>query len=345
MSTSDKSSSRKQIASERSIRRLDVNLHDLSVGFWQGDANDPTFRVEVFQGLIRHLRRRGWKVGPDEEIAKRYRSLAPDYRRCAKGPFLATLRVSGRVVDFEAWAETWPKENPNGHRYDFRKRNRLGFLDRLRFDLEVRHLLDWARARFTITVKDQDVARGPHRGGLTAMAWIAKDYAESPHVPVRPGWPRPAAYNMTSAEGGALIQGAEVWLRGRNGRWLRGRAYAHINNMWWVVLGLYDVENRCSRELHLCRPANLREKVDPRRRARLESEWTRAVRGDDYARAALLKNILLRNALLTVEDPLEAPSLPSIDVVGLLKRVRALPTMSASLKTEIDLVLAGAAHG
>lgn len=69
-----------------SRRKLEIILHDMSVGIRQDEANDATFRTEIYAGLIRHLRHRGWTVGQHNEVHTRHRCLSPDYIMAIRRP-------------------------------------------------------------------------------------------------------------------------------------------------------------------------------------------------------------------------------------------------------------------
>src|SRR5262249_29204697 len=79
----------------------------------------------------------------------------------------------------------------------------------------------------------------------------------------------------------------------RKGRILRGTAYYHINSMWWVVAGPYDLRNISCGEIFCTQPPDIRHKRNERPgRARLEEELSRAVRAMNFLRAQQLRAIL-----------------------------------------------------
>lgn len=279
-------------------RRLDINLHDTSIGIWQDNPDDPSFHTEIYLGLQRHLRRRGWMLRADPRILKNYPTLSKSHRIASRGDLRAEVRLSGRVVEINVWAETWPIDNPNGRRHDFHKRNRMRFLDQVRFDLETRKVLDWLRDRADVTVTHRDHTVQIRPGALDAMAAIQRDYASSCHsdkVLGRPICSQP--YNSRSADGGTVEHGATVWFADGKGRLCRGVAYYNINNMWWVVTDRYGRHNRASAELYIRTPDDLRRKRNARaRRRRLEQELKAAILRSDFRRAELLKRIAFGEA-------------------------------------------------
>lgn len=271
-----------------SKRKLSVNLHDTTIGIWQGDAQDPSFRAEVFGPLIRMLRNAGWKIGSDPQIVKHYNCLRHDHRLMSKGQLLGKLNISGRHIEIEIWAETWAKVNPSGHRYDFDKRQRLEYLDRLRVELLERKIIAWLGKRAEVAVKR------PNRRHMPAMDQIAKSYAESWHRDEALG--RPAChgdYNATAADGAIIQHGQIVWVKAEKGRILRGRAFYNLNNMWWVVLAKDRLTNKACFEIYTSPPEDLRRKRnESTRRERLEGELAAAVRASDFRRAELLNKII-----------------------------------------------------
>jgi hypothetical protein len=276
-------------------RKVDVILHDTHVGIWQDDPNDPTFNREIFGGVIRGMRARGWKVIADPDVLRCFPTLSKAHRLASRGDLRATIRISGRVVDMDFWAETWALQNPNGRRYDFDKLQRLTYLDRLRFELERRRLLDWLGTVATIAEEKRNGTRvGIRRGELTALAYVQRSWAESWHSDKVLG--RPVCKtdgNRRSGDGALIERGATVWFTGRDGRIRRGTALYHINNMWFVVAGPYELRNLGSHEIFCHQPVDLRRKLDARkRRDRLEAELTAAIRRMEFRRAEVLRRIL-----------------------------------------------------
>lgn len=276
------------------MRVLSVNISDTSLGIWQDDPNDPSFQREVYGGLIRQMRDRGWKIGPDPEVARRHKCISSMYRLGKTGDLRMEMKVSGRVVELAIWAVTWPLDNRNGPRYDFNKRDRMQYLDQLRVDLEFRRIVAWLRGLATVTVKDRNLEGSrPSLTGLPAVEWIGRRYAESWHSDKDLG--RPVcrySYNSESADGGTVEHGATVWFADAKGRICRGIVHYNIINMWWVQVGRYGVRNLGSHGIYVAQPANLRAKRNDRlRRTRLEKMLSAAIVAMDFERAALLRDI------------------------------------------------------
>lgn len=276
-------------ASDRPLRpAVSVRIHDTHLGIWQDNPNDPSFRTEVFAPIIKAFRKRGWSVDADPNIKKHYPSLNLRRRLAARGTLQASIGIAGRAIEIEYWAETWPLDNRNGHRYDFDKLRRMDFLDRLRVRLEMSRIVAWLETIAPVTVNADEPE------GLTALQRIERRYAESWHTDKKLG--RPVcnyASNGISKDGLPIPHGATVWFVDPKGRIGRGTAYYNINNMWFVACGKYTLRNLGNHEIYCRPPADLRTKRNDRqRRWRIEQELATAVRREDSSRAELLKKLL-----------------------------------------------------
>lgn len=279
-------------------RKVELRTHDTSIGIWQDDPNDPTFEKEIYGGLNRFLRDLGWTVGRDPKIHQHYRILSPHHRLAKCGDLRAKIKLSGRVVEVEVWAETWPIDNRNGREYDFNKLKRMNYLDRMRFRLLRRRIAAWLEERAIVTVSEPGRSELPSPGGITATEYIARCYAESVHKDKELGRPAPKyAYNWTSRDEKVIEHGATVWFLDQKGRICRGTAFYNLNNMWWIVVGTYGLRNLSSHEILVEKPDGLRVKRNERaRRQRLEAELSRAMIAMNFGRAATLRRVLFDDA-------------------------------------------------
>jgi hypothetical protein len=269
-------------------RKIKIRLHDTTIGIQQDDPNDPSFRTEIYGGLICAMRKRGWSVREDPHIKRNYSSLNPNHRLAAKGPLRASVETMGRSAEIKIWSVNAVQENRNGRRFDFDKLDRMPFLDQKRFHLESTRLTDWLKERCEATV-----THGREKG-LTADQRIAKNYAASWHSDKELGRPICRSDgNRKSADGTLIEHGQIVWFAGYDGRIRRGQAFYNINNMWWVKVSRNELRNIACFELFTQAPEDLRRKRNERRRRqRLEALLTDAVRRSDYLRAGELQRIL-----------------------------------------------------
>jgi hypothetical protein len=271
-------------------RLIDLRLNDTRLGIWQDDPNDPSFRREIFLGLIAHLRGRGWIVAPDSNVLDHHQCISPNYKMARRDNMRASLETCGRSCSIEFWSTASRQSNKNGQRYDFDKFARMPYLDRNRFLLERQKVLAWL-----VMVSDVTATPNSNRTAHPLAAdFIAARYAESWHSDKELGRPI-CRYkgNASSADGGIIEHGCTVWFRGRDGRWRRGQAFYNINNMWWVVENKFDVRNLPCFELYRNTPSDLREKRKDRvRRAALERELRAAMRSEDQRRSTVISRIL-----------------------------------------------------
>ena len=266
---------------------LEVRIHDASIGIWQDDAQDASFRTDVYAALIRGMRVRGWSIRRDPRIHWHHRCISANFRLGARGSLRCSIEITGRVVKVEFWSTTAPQSNGSGRRYDFDKMARMHHLDRLRVELEFRRITAWLAMLAPVKVTRSEDA------DLTPMQCIEKRYAESWHKDKtlgRPHWNYD--YNRGSKDGALLEHGQTVWLADGKGRIIRGTAYYNINNMWWVIAG-GKLLNEGSHSLYTKPPADLRIKQNARAsRTRLEKELSVAVARMDFLRAQVVKRIL-----------------------------------------------------
>jgi len=266
---------------------IELRIHDSHLGIWQENAKDETFRTEIYDVLIRDLRTRGWSIKRDPNIHTHYRSISVCHRVGTRGTLRCAIEITGRHVKIEFWSVTSAQTNRNGRRYDFDKLARMAYLDRLRVEIEFTRITSWLE-----TLAPVKVSRSNERQA-SPMSRIEKAYAESWHrveALGRPTWT--CDYSRKAGDGVLLEQGQVVWLADGSGRVIRGRAFYHINNMWWVIAG-GALLNECCSDLYTAPPADLRTKRNEReRRKRLEIELALAVQRMNFARAQLLKRII-----------------------------------------------------
>ncbi len=267
---------------------LEIRIHDASIGIWQDDPGDPSFRAEIFACLIRRMRAAGWSIKPDAEVKRRHPSISKDYRLGARGTMRCAIEITGRVVKAEFWSVTAAQVNRNGRRYDFDKLARMHPQDQRRFEIECRRLERWLDPLAPLTVCRTDDIRT-----MKPLQYIVAKYAESWHSDKKLGRPVPTSPgNSLSADGQTLEHGATVWIASAKGRIERGTAYYNINNMWWVVAG-GRLRNVGSHKVYCSVPSDLRRKRNDRlRRTRLEREMAEAVQRMDFLRAHCLRQIL-----------------------------------------------------
>ncbi len=276
-------------------RKGTITVYDSSVNLWEEAVAEPSFKAEVMEPLIRFLRETGWSVRRDEEVHKRWRILSPKHRHCRRGDLEAKLSLSGCHLKFEMFQNVANVENPNGGQYDFSRMRRMPYLLRKAAELSQRRIVEFLTRSYGYSVSPPRVYPGV--GGPRALDWVL-DQIRSCEWHYKPELDRCDWHNdgnRESADGALLDHGQEVWLADSKGRWLRGRAFYDLNNMWWVVLGPYAWTKTGSFYLYTRPPvdARLRENTKTRRR-RLREELDHAVKREDFERAILLRDIIRR---------------------------------------------------
>ncbi|MDB5618542.1 hypothetical protein [Tardiphaga sp.] len=270
---------------------IDINIYDSHIGIWQDNAQDASFRSDVYAALIRTMRARGWSIKLDPRIHRSQRCISPNHREGARGTLRCEIEITGRVVKVEFWSTTAPQINRNGRRYDYDKMRRMSHIDSLRVELEFRRITRWLETLAPVKVK-----RSPDRD-MPAMQRIEARYAESWHKDKALGRPTWSSDGQRKSADGALLEHGQIaWLTDYKGRIIRGTAYYNLNNMWWAVAG-GELFNRGSHEFYTQAPPDLLTKRNDRaRRSRLEAELSVAVQRMDFRRAQTLKTILFGEA-------------------------------------------------
>lgn len=271
-------------------RKITINLHDTSIGIWQDDANDSTFREFTFKSVLRLLRREGWLVEDDPRIKEHYSCLNNSHRIAQKGDLRATIEVAGRSCTVKVWATTWPLNNTNGPRYDFDKFERMEYLDQKRFEILTQKIIRLFQRKSDLNVTDKTAVT---KRKMTAIQRIEMGYAASWHSDKTLGRPIcKQMRNATSADALSLTHGCDVWTTDPKGRVVKGQAFYNINNMWWVVLDQYHLTNKASFELFVIQPDDLRNKRNHRQRIRsIERAWRAAVAAENTTQARLLEGL------------------------------------------------------
>jgi hypothetical protein len=274
-------------------RILDLNIYETHIGIWQDDANDPSFKREIYGGIIRMMRDRGWTIGVDPKIKQHYRILSPTRRLGRKGDLKCEIEVSGRFCKVEVWAETWPLDNPNGQRYDFNKRKRLWPSDRRRFDALTKQVINWLAERATIKDTKNSNANPEHPVVDRVTAWQALETRRGTTTSANLSHYM-SERERTTRDGIALTDGMKVFVTDIKGRWRRGTAWFAGGNTWAVITGLYELRYSIhGQQLLASAPADLRQKENARlRRDQLERLLADAIENMQFRRAETLRKIL-----------------------------------------------------
>jgi len=283
-------------AAPRNVGRL--CWHDSSISVWEERVEESSFLADVMGPLIRDMRARGWKIGPDPRITKHYASLKRYHRLCRLGDLQASIRIGGRHLEVELFQDVHNVKNRNGGRYDFDKLARMPYAMRMLAILELSRIAAFLHHQHGYPLAEQEATRADiGRPGISALDYIVDEYARSWHRDPKTGRPKgdDLTYNNRSADADVVRHRATVWARDRAGRWLRGVAFYALNNGWYFVTSALTIETRWSTELYVNRPdssVGWRERDARLHRRRLEQEMKKAAGRLDFARAETLRRTL-----------------------------------------------------
>jgi hypothetical protein len=277
-----------------------IRVYDSSLHVWEEHC-DHTMVKEILPPAIRFLRKIGWKVKRDERIHRQYRCLSPSHRYCRFGDLEASLQVNGRHLQFEMFQNVkMSSREPGDGKYEFNKLELMPYLMKLRALWTFNKLTEFFVSLQGYQVTPPEPKRGPF--GVSAVEWIHWKYKEGWHYNEelgRPDWGQ-GKWNRTSGDKKLLEHKQPVYFADYDGRWGRGVAYYNINNMWWIVVGKWDVRNIACFDIYVDPPKDLRtsKKHERVRRKRLEEELAKAICALDFKRAEILKRILFEDRKL-----------------------------------------------
>ena len=242
--------------------------------------------------VIQHLRARGFRIALDPETEKQYPVLSKDHHKGSKKLRTSTtltlevkVVLSGRHLEIKFF-QNHNFENRNGGYYDFDKFEKAPYLVRKAYLLE--------RDKIAEALKASGFPNLQCESRPTGMAFIRYQREELCESHGDDFYSRPQCPSNSKMRSGLTLQdGMTVYCR-RRGRVLRGTAYHHINNMWWVLLPGGDVINDgCFNLYSRCDIQNLKGRYFPgdQRKQRVERLLDSAVKAENFLRAQTLKTV------------------------------------------------------
>lgn len=258
--------------------------YDADLGLWLDDPRDPMVR-KARDAVVRLLRARGWSIGLDPHTLKHFRAISKDHHRGKHpGGLEVKIGASGRHLEIKFFQNVANVENRSGGEYDFDRWQRMPYLIRLRYEAEVR-----AIARAIADLGLPDLVRV--RRQITRVERILDDRVDSCHGRY---WERDgAAYNVRSADGGTMIEGAVGYVR-QGGRWVKGTIMIGLNNCHALALPDGRTAFAPNHDTRLTPPERLQgrqfdaEFVESRLRRLKEA----AIKAEQFERAAVLRDLL-----------------------------------------------------
>lgn len=249
---------------------------------------------------VRTLRSKGFHVRKMREKDVGY--ISSDWLIAAKDHLLA--RIETNISEFghnqsfmlEFYQDATPTGHCNGAVYDRDTLKKAPYLIQKRFFLLQRQL---ATALVKMGAKYQI---GEDVGSKSAYARIMKSIYSSNHYKSELGHAdMGGSHNRLSGEGKLLCHGQNVWFRDPKGRWMKGRAFYDLNNMWHVMYSPYDYCKLSSKQIFVDKPDDLREKSNSRlRERRLQELLSDAVRRMDFIRAEKLKHLVFKGEMYRI---------------------------------------------
>ncbi|HBX23993.1 MAG TPA: hypothetical protein DEF34_10240 [Desulfotomaculum sp.] len=213
---------------------------------------NPKYRhYPILHRVLNFMQTRGFEVGRDPHIQKRFKCLNKDHWYGRKGEleFKAERYPAGFRIEF---FQNVVFENPNGGYYDFDKYAKMPYLMKLLFINESSHI-----KTFLESLGCMDVSTPQYK---TAKEKIKSYYVKSWHHPQNSmgefeledlhGQTSDQTYNNTDNDGKTIYNGQIKYFRDTStGRLARGTVYHNINSMWWLVLNKTEYTNVASFQL------------------------------------------------------------------------------------------------
>ena len=281
-----------------------------TVNVWEEHVDEVGMFL-VFEGLIEHMRARGWHVETDPKTLKHYPEIARYHVVGRKGDLHFASSTSGRHTKLELYQEL-NAEDPNGGRYDFHKFVRMprhlrlpcvaemaaavGHLTRAHGYRLGKNLSRYAAADAPLAKRvllaagdDETQLRFTVERPLDAfnIAWNSHHFKRDAS-----GWPTTEACggeNRNFDRHGTLLRPGDVrYFRDCYGRLMRGVVFPNVNGMWCVVYGGDRATYCAAVDLFLPEPADLgAPRVAAGRARRLLQLLAKAVATENYARVAV----------------------------------------------------------
>lgn len=232
------------------IRRDYTDIHFRNNEEHKGILYKDYKHYSILHRLLNFMKDRGFEIGRDPEIVKRYKSISKDYWYGKKEDleFKAHRYPAGFKIEF---FQNINFENCNGGEYDFDKFKKMPYLIKLMFLNETKHIRD-----FLISL---GVKENPDEDYKLAKDSIKNHYVESWHhdqedmrfkLSDLDGQTCDGYRNNIDRDGEIIYNGQIKYFRDRwSGRLCRGKVYRNINNMWWIILNDTEYTNVASFQL------------------------------------------------------------------------------------------------
>ncbi len=200
---------------------------------------DSSVSHPTMMKLLEMMMNRGWNIQTDQEILERYPLLANDHFEGKKDKlqFKAEKYPAGFKLKFYQDVNT---VNSNGGQYDFNKFEKMPYLIKLRFQVELKHI-----KYFFEQEGYHDGSKPSFKNSFDEVMYRIKDSCHYTKGKELPNY-KVEEYNARDKDGKTLKNGQVKYFRDHKGRLQRGKIYHNINNMWLVILNKYEYRNIAS---------------------------------------------------------------------------------------------------
>ncbi len=189
--------------------------------------------------LLEMMKKRGWDIQTDQRILEEYPILADDHFEGQKDElkFKAEKYPAGFKLSFYQDINT---VNSNGGQYDFDKFEKMPYLIKLRFQVELKHIKKYLEQEGYY-----DGSKPSLKNSFDKVMYHIKDCCHYTQGKELPDY-QVEEYNAKDKDGKILKNGQVKYFRDHKGRLQRGTIYHNINNMWWVIINKYQYTNVAS---------------------------------------------------------------------------------------------------
>ncbi len=293
-------------------------MYQSSLGVWEEDVDEESF-MNVYQTIIGHLRSRGFRVIKDPLTKKHYKILAPRHHYGVKGLLEADISLSGRHISVEFYQNV-VFENASGGRYDFNKIEKMPYLIRQSFLLEMGKIIEMLTNTYGYKLSNnsfghvdqnlcmQKQVRSAIRGlrpsdnplaSFNATWDSSYDISRGTHRFKRDentGWPlrtEIGSENQQLDEDGIEMHPGDIrYFRTGKGHIMRGRIYPNMNGMWCIIYGPSSNDVTYLSHRAFFSDPKVDRKFYTNRRARLQKLLAESIRDESFEKSIIFRDLI-----------------------------------------------------
>lgn len=218
------------------------------IGAWsEGGVSELVNRSRMCE-VLEELEYRGWKVGPDEEVLRRYPSISKNHMAGSKGDLSFVSEAHPAVFSLTVFQTTDIGDNPYGPRHDIYKFQRMTPVQKRKCAVDMTHVLR-ALVKMGYRLDDQSKvdpltplnvlrrAEGCLNDG-DPLAKFNETWTSTRFDRDESGWPTAEemyADRRRDRDGLPIEVGSVMYARDRGGRLFRGIARPLPNEQWALL--------------------------------------------------------------------------------------------------------------